>query len=136
MIDIDKIHHVLTKLIADTRRGKMQWESIPKNRLGDDFLRSDDVHKMPLGQVYGSKYKGKFFRIYKYQFLTSEDGYLYYNALRCNLEMTDESFENLAWIFPHRSEIEDLYELVSFKASGAEAFIDDLMKDLDIEESA
>lgn len=118
-----KSTRAVLKLTKDTIDGKVNWSIVSKAKI---VLGSEEEI---LDNVYKTKYLNNFLRVYKYRDKAYHD-YLEYTWVDgYRLEMIDEN-NNSLWEFPSDHAIIGLYETVKEKTSGANTFLDEILKDI------
>lgn len=114
---------MVLKLNRDTAKGTIHWS--PKG--SEPFsLQSGEV---TIGRWYKAQIKDRWIRLYKLKqryFLPFEERFEMVDSYR--LEFIDGQDQPL-WTFPYDEAMADLYETVTRKSSGADAFINDYLSE-------
>jgi hypothetical protein len=121
MNETDKNRLVITKLIQETQKDTIIWNSFPDKRI--TLPHDGEI----IDKVYTSIFKGKHFRLFRYRHkdYSSDFDTLYWSS-SIKLEITDkDGFSE--WEFPYDNSLNDLYEAVRYKVSGFNEFINELL---------
>lgn len=121
MLEINKNRLVITKLIQETQKGNIAWESNANVEI--TLPHEGEV----VDKVYFGSYKDKNFRIYRYRYreYTEEFDTLYWTS-SIKLEILDED-DHPEWEFPSDNSLNDLYEAVRYKVADVASLIDDIL---------
>jgi len=125
----NKFVDVIAKLIELTQKNKIKWEAT------DPKVVANNNPKYKIGQVFIAEHKGKWLRIHKYSFETTNDlssvGFFIGQSKKSwettfMLEITDERGNRL-WKFPYINALGDLFSSIEYQAAGVIEFIDDIL---------
>jgi hypothetical protein len=121
MSEINKNSLVITRLIQETQKGNIIWESI------DDFDIVLPHEGEIVDKIYSGSFKNKKFRIYRYRYrtYTEEFDHLYWSS-SIKLEILDDH-DYPDWEFPSDNSLNDLYESVRYKVANIGGLIDDIL---------
>ena len=124
MSEIDKKTLVITKLIQETQRGSIFWDSF----ITDTIKLSNEGEI--IGKVYLTEYKNIKFRLYRYTFKEIKGGFFETYSERqlsdVKLEILDQ-YGDLDWEFPSDNSLEDLYEAVRYKVANVKGLFDEIL---------
>lgn len=124
MNEIDKNRLVITKLIQETQRGSILWDSYV-----DDEIKLSDEGEV-IGKIYSTEYKSRNFRMFKYKYKEYSGGMFtpakesWHSDVK--LEILD-NFNYPEWEFPSDNSLNDLYETVRYKDADVKSLIDDIL---------
>lgn len=112
----EKVSKIVTKLIKDTRNGELEWrEDLDNLELG--------AEERLIGKAYTANLNNRHLRIYKYKYKLYLDIDKFGWSESYRLEFVD-IHGNSEWEFPNTNSIKDLYESVTYQASGVDDFFD------------
>ena len=116
----DNIAQDIGKMLRETIEGKLKWHVDDTTNVGSNIDGYDTV----IGNIYFTVVYGRNIRLYKYKTRYYTDIDEWYWSIGYQLEFYNNSNNKVIWAFPDSNTTVDLYNEVSFKASG----IDDFMK--------
>jgi|GEM_PF-1907632 len=124
MNEIDKNRLVITKLIQETQKGSIIWNSYV-----DEEIKLIDEGEV-IDKVYTTEYKNRKFRMFRYKYKEYGGGFLgpdkdYWRS-DVKLEILDK-FDYPEWEFPSDNSLNDLYETVRYKVANVKSLFDDIL---------
>lgn len=111
-LNVEKVSKIVTKFIKDTRNKKLEWGE------DSDNLKLGAEEKL-IGKAYTASLNNRYLRIYKFKYKSYLDIDKFGWSESFWLEFVDID-GNSEWEFPSTNSIKDLYESVTYQASGVD----------------